>query len=227
MATNPKAVKVAAPAKTPVAAAPIAAAIVAIEANPIQPAIVEPVIVEPAIVEPAIVEPAIVEPATIEANDAAPVAAPVPVKSPAAPVAVAFPAAPSAVVPPTVRSAVVPMEKVVKTAEEFVAFGQGNVEAFVKSSQIWTAGVQDISKQVAATAQAQMEETMSVFKAMTAVKSFKDMFDLQSAFAKAAMEKTLAESGKLSDASMKLTEQAIAPIAARVTMAVESFGKAA
>jgi phasin family protein len=119
------------------------------------------------------------------------------------------------------------MEKVVKTAEEFVAFGQGNVEAFVKSSQIWVAGVQDLSKQAAATAQAQFDETMSVFKALTSVKSLKDAFELQSAYAKSTMEKTMAESGKLTDASMKLTEQALAPITARVTMAVETFGKAA
>ena len=119
------------------------------------------------------------------------------------------------------------MEKVVKTAEEFVAFGQGNVEAFVKSSQIWAAGVQDLSKQAAATAQAQFEETMSVFKAMTSIKSVKDLFELQSTYAKAAVEKTMSESGKLTDASMKLTEQALAPIAARVTIAVETFSKAA
>lgn len=119
------------------------------------------------------------------------------------------------------------MEKVVKTAEEFVAFGQGNVEAFVKSGQIWAAGVQDLSKQVAANAQAQFDDTLSAFKAMTAIKSVKDLFELQSAFAKSAMEKTMTESGKLTDASLKLTEQVLAPITARVTTAVETFGKAA
>jgi phasin family protein len=119
------------------------------------------------------------------------------------------------------------MEKAMKTAEEFVTFGQGNVEAVVKSSQIWAAGVQDLSKHVAATAQATFDETFSTFKALTSVKSLKDAFDLQAAFARSAMEKTLAESGKLTDASMKLTEQALAPITARVTLAVEKFGKAA
>src|SRR5262249_8879815 len=56
------------------------------------------------------------------------------------------------------------MEKAMKTAEELVAFGQGNVEAIVKSGQIWAAGVQDIGKQVAANAQASFDETMSTFK---------------------------------------------------------------
>ncbi|WP_428486926.1 phasin family protein [Rhodopila sp.] len=119
------------------------------------------------------------------------------------------------------------MEKAMKTAEEMVTFGQGNVEAVVKSGQIWTAGMQDLSKHVAATAQNSLAETVSTFKAFTAVKSLKDVFELQAAFARSAFEKTMSESGKLTDASMKLTEQALAPITARVTLAVETFGKAA
>jgi phasin family protein len=119
------------------------------------------------------------------------------------------------------------MEMAMKTAEEFVTFSQGNVEAVVKSSQIWTAGVQDLSKQVAATAQATFDETLANFKALTSVKSLKDAFELQASFARAAMEKAMAESGKLTDASFKLTEQTLAPITARVSVAVEKFAKAA
>jgi phasin family protein len=119
------------------------------------------------------------------------------------------------------------VEKAVKTAEELVAFNQGNMEAFVKSSQIWATGVQDISKQFAAAAQASLDESISAFKALTSVKSLKDAFELQSSFARTTLEKSLAESGKLTDASFKLTEQALAPIAARVTVAVEKFAKTA
>ena len=71
------------------------------------------------------------------------------------------------------------MEKAMKTAEELMAFSQGNLEAMVKSGQIWAAGVQDIGKQIAANAQASFDETMSTFKAMSSVKSLKDAFDLQ------------------------------------------------
>ena len=117
------------------------------------------------------------------------------------------------------------MEKAMKTAEEMVAFGQGNVEAFVKSGQIWAAGVQDLTKQVAATAQANFDESMSTFKAMTAAKSIKDVFEMQANFARAAFEKSMAESSRLTDASLKLSEQAIAPITARMTLAVEKFVK--
>ena len=119
------------------------------------------------------------------------------------------------------------MEKAMKTAEELVTFSQGNLEAMVKSGQIWAAGVQDIGRQIAATAQASFDETLSAFKAITSAKSLKDAFDLQANLARATLEKTVSESGKLTDASMKLTEQAMAPLTARFSIAVEKFGKAA
>ncbi len=117
------------------------------------------------------------------------------------------------------------MDKAIKTTEELVAFGQGNVEALVKSSQIWAAGVQDLGKHFAATAQASMDETMATVKAISGVKSLKEALDLQSSFAKTAMEKMLAETGKITDASMKLAEQAIAPLTERVTIATEKFAR--
>jgi phasin family protein len=119
------------------------------------------------------------------------------------------------------------MEKVMKTAEEFVAFSQGNMEAMMKSSQIWASGIQDLTKHMAAAAQASVDQSMSAFKALSGVKSLKDAFELQSSFARSALEKSLAESGKLTDASFKLTEQALAPLTARVNVAVEKFAKAA
>jgi len=41
-----------------------------------------------------------------------------------------------------------------------------------------------------------------------------------------AMERTLAEAGKLADATAKLAEQTLAPLTERVNLAVERFGKA-
>jgi len=119
------------------------------------------------------------------------------------------------------------MDKVMKTAEELFAFGQGNVEALVKSGQIWATGMQDIGKQVAATAQASFDDTMSTLKAFSSVKSVKDAFELQASLARATFEKTLAESGRLTDASFRLTEQTLAPLTARVSLAVEKFAKSA
>ncbi|WP_227319478.1 phasin family protein [Acidisoma silvae] len=117
------------------------------------------------------------------------------------------------------------MTNTMKTAEEMLAFSQGNVEAFIKSGQIWSAGLQDISKQMASSAQSSYEEAMAAFKALTSVKSLKEAVDLQVGLARSAMEKSVAESNKYTDASFKLAEQAIAPISGRMTMAAEKFGK--
>jgi phasin family protein len=119
------------------------------------------------------------------------------------------------------------MEKAMKTAEELMSFSQGNLEAMVKCGQIWAAGVQDIGKLIAANAQASFDDTMSTFKALSSAKSLKDAFDLQASLARSTLEKTVAESGKLTDVSMKLTEQALAPLTARVNLAMEKFGKTA
>jgi len=119
------------------------------------------------------------------------------------------------------------VEKAVKTAEEIVAFSQGNVEALVKSGQIWAAGLQDIGKQVAAASQAQLDKTVSALKALASVKSLKEAVDLHSGLARSSLESAVSETGKLTDASFKLAEQTLAPITARITLAVEKFGRPA
>jgi phasin family protein len=119
------------------------------------------------------------------------------------------------------------VEKAMKTAEEMVSFSQGNMEAFLKASQIFTTGMQDISKHLAASSKHSMEESVAFTKSLMGVKSVKEAVDLQSGFAKSSVEKAVAETSKITDASVKLAEQAIAPITARLTLAVEKFGKMA
>jgi phasin family protein len=119
------------------------------------------------------------------------------------------------------------MGKAMKKAEEVASFNQGTLDAVMKSSQIWAAGVQDLSKQFAATAQSQLEQTMSTFKAMSSLRSLKDVMDLQTSFARSAVEKAMSETGRLTDASLRLAEETMAPLTARVSVAVETFSKAA
>ena len=111
----------------------------------------------------------------------------------------------------------------IKTPEEFVSFGQANVDALVKSSQIFATGVQDMTKQFATAAQASMDEVMANFRALSGVKSVKEAIDLQTSLARTAVEKSLAHTGQVADQSFKLAEQAMAPIAGRLSIASDSF----
>lgn len=119
------------------------------------------------------------------------------------------------------------VSKAMKAAEDFATIGQGNVEAFVKAGQIWTAGLQDLSKQFVAKTQASVEETVATAKAFAGVKSVKEAMDLQTQFVKVSLEKAVAESQKLGETVFKLAEQASAPITARAQFVVEKFSKAA
>lgn len=117
------------------------------------------------------------------------------------------------------------MDKAFRTAEDLVSFGQGNLEAVMKSGQIWLAGVQDLSKQVANNAQAQVDATVSAMRALTTVRTPKEAFELQANLTRNSFEKAVAETRRLTDSSYKLAEEAVAPIVARVTLAFERFGR--
>jgi hypothetical protein len=47
--------------------------------------------------------------------------------------------------------------------------------------------------------------------------------ELQSSYARGLLDAMMTESGKLSAASMKLTEESMAPLKARMSLAVETF----
>lgn len=119
------------------------------------------------------------------------------------------------------------MDTMMKNTEDFVALGQANMEAFVKSGQIWTSGIEALMKQFAETAKVSFDESVATLKAITSAKSITEAMELQNKFATSAAKRALAESNKLVDASIKLAEQTLAPITARVTSAAEIFVKAA
>jgi phasin family protein len=95
----------------------------------------------------------------------------------------------------------------------------------MKASQIYASGFQDISKHIAASSKASIEESVAFTKSLMGVKSVKEAVDLQTGFAKSSIEKAVSETNKITDASVKLAEQAVAPITARISLAVETFGK--
>ena len=217
------------------------AGVAAVETIHVEPAdadpVMSPIAIEPVAVVSIAIEPVAMDPASVvfdaaidqDPVDAEPEIAPLEVaaETSAAAIPEAVSASMSATATLTPTTPLKGIHTMMKNTEDFVAFGQANLEAFVKSGQIWSAGMQELTKQFAATAKASFDESVSTFKTIGTVKSVKEAMELQTGFAKTAMEKAMAESNKLTDASMKLTEQALAPIAARVTVAIETFGKAA
>ena len=110
-----------------------------------------------------------------------------------------------------------------KSAEQFVAFGQGNLDAWMRSNQILVAGMQDLAKQAAATAQSGVEEAMSAFRALSQVRSVKEAMELQSSLARTSLDKAMSQTGSVAEATYRLAEQAMAPLTQRMSLAAESF----
>lgn len=116
-------------------------------------------------------------------------------------------------------------EGLMKAAEEAAEFGRGNVEAFTKAAQTWAVGTQEIARQAMALAQGLTDHSLEGAKALAGVKSLNEAAEIQAKFAKAALDKAVAESAKMQEAVFKLAEQAVAPISARVTVAMEKMAK--
>ncbi|HYC03179.1 MAG TPA: phasin family protein [Azospirillaceae bacterium] len=122
------------------------------------------------------------------------------------------------------------VEKVSKQAfqtyDELTAFNKGTVEAVVASSQILAKGFETVSKTWVAFAQSSMEQSVSAAKALMTVKTLREAMDLQAEFARTSFDTLVAETTKVSELSVKVANEAIEPISARVNAAVEKFGKA-
>jgi len=112
-----------------------------------------------------------------------------------------------------------------KTYEDVVTYNKDNVDAIVKANNIMVKGVQDINKVLFAMAQKNMEEGVDLTKKMFGCKSVDDVVKLQSDLMKTNYTKALDESRKISDMAAKLAEEVSAPLADRLTVAVEKVTK--
>jgi phasin family protein len=116
------------------------------------------------------------------------------------------------------------VEKAMKSSQELLFLSKGNLEAFMAASKILATGLQGISKELVASNKATIEESVSFTKSLFGVKSFREAVDLHSGFALSSIHKAVSDTGKVTDATVQLAEQAVAPLAARLTIAIEKFG---
>lgn len=106
-------------------------------------------------------------------------------------------------------------------------FTKGNVEAVVESGKILAAGLQDLGKGYVAESKGAFETLTADVKELTAVKSPADFFKLQGEILRRNFDAAVASGSKQSEALLKLTNDAFAPIGSRVSVAVEKAKKAA
>jgi hypothetical protein len=118
-------------------------------------------------------------------------------------------------------------EKGTGMVSEMTDLAKGNVEALVESGKIVATGLQDMGKTYADEAKSAYETISADLKEMASVKSPTELFQLQGKIMRRNFDMLVATGTKGSEGAMKLANDAIAPISARVNLAVEKLSKAA
>lgn len=113
----------------------------------------------------------------------------------------------------------------VKSSEEALATAKENLDAVLKAGQMLSKGLQDLGKSVVVLTQEAVEDSMVSTKKLLTAKSVHEAVDLHSAHAKAQIDRMMAEGARLSDATFKLFEEALAPLQDRLHATVEKLTK--
>ncbi len=120
------------------------------------------------------------------------------------------------------------VEKVSKGFEEATEFSQQNVESLVKSSEIAAKAVESINEEVVSYSKKSFEDTVEAAKDIASAKTANELFEKQTAFARAAFEGFVSQATKMSEMYLAAAKEISAPINERVEVAGEALkGKAA
>ncbi|MCW8862974.1 MAG: phasin family protein, partial [Rhodospirillales bacterium] len=112
-----------------------------------------------------------------------------------------------------------------KGYEDAVVFGKENVEAMVQSSTVVAKGMQNIGSAWADFMKASFDANVAAAKKAASCKDMNEIVAIQADVAKAGYDALVKESGKLSGETVKLAEEAWAPLGSRVNATMEKFGK--
>lgn len=112
-----------------------------------------------------------------------------------------------------------------KAADEVAAFGKSNVEAFIQAGTIFFHGFEELARTVVGLTTAHVESSMTTAKALITCKTLTEVTDLQNAYTKSTFDHAVSEATHLSELAIKITNEAIEPISARVTATMEHISK--
>ena len=112
-------------------------------------------------------------------------------------------------------------------AGEATEFTKGNVEALVESGKILSESMQEFGKSYVEEAKAAFETMTADMKEFAAIKSPTELFQLQGKLMRRNFDSMVAFGSKSSEAMVKLSNDAMAPISTRMSLAAEKISKAA
>ena len=115
------------------------------------------------------------------------------------------------------------VEKSLAALNELNAQSKKNLEAVVASATAATKGAEALGAQAMAFSKAVFDGQVSAARALAGAKSVQEVVELQTAYAKSALETYMAEVGKMTETVSASVKESLKPINERVTETVERF----
>lgn len=115
------------------------------------------------------------------------------------------------------------IEKSLSALGEVNTHSKKNLEAVVASVTAATKGAEALGAQAMAYSKKALEDQVAAAKTLTGAKSVQEVVELQTAFAKSALEAYIAEMNKASETVAASVKECFQPINERVTAFVERF----
>jgi phasin family protein len=113
------------------------------------------------------------------------------------------------------------VEKSLSALTEANGYSKKNLEAVVASVTAATKGAEVLGAQAMAFSKASLEGQVTAAKALAGAKSIQEVVELQTAYAKSALETYMAEVGKMSETVAASVKDSFKPLNERVTAVVE------
>ena len=117
------------------------------------------------------------------------------------------------------------MDTLMTDTGQTTAPAQTNMAAMMKSGQIWSEGLAELSKSTATMLQARMERASALMKALGGASSLKEAFDIRMNHAQTSLADAIADTARLTEFSTKLAIETMAPLKEQMTAAVGTFTK--
>ena len=115
------------------------------------------------------------------------------------------------------------VDKSLTALNDINAQSKQNLEAVVASTTAATKGAETLGAQAIAYSKKAVEDGMAAARSLGAARSVQEVVELQTSYAKTALETYLAELNKASETVAASVKETLTPLNARVTAAVEKF----
>ncbi|QHQ33786.1 phasin family protein [Algicella marina] len=115
------------------------------------------------------------------------------------------------------------IEKMTKGFEDISAFGQENVDAMVKSSEIAAKAAEGIGSEITAYSKKSFEDGVAAAQDMASAKNVTELMEKQTAFAQSAFEMMVQQATKMNEIYASAAKDIAAPLTTRFSKASESM----